>query len=101
MRALLPILLLLAACDPAEVPPETTDSVELVLWTLQCEPDVDPEDHFFVDATTQVWWIRWMVPCVRDGGDVDWLALKITLWDDRAEDIWNVWFADPELREVR
>lgn len=101
MRALLPLLLLLSACDPAADPIDTTDSVELVLWTLQCEPDVDPPDHFVLDAATQVWWLRWTVPCVRDGGDVDWLAVKVSLWDDRAEDLWNLWFVDPELRELR
>jgi hypothetical protein len=100
VRFLLAILLL-AACEPTELPAETTDSVELVLWTTQCEPEADPQDHFHVDAATQVWWLRWSIPCVRDGGDVDWLAVKVTDWDDRAEDVWNLWFVDPTLSEVR
>lgn len=101
MRPLLLSLLLLTACDAEEAPPQTTDSVDLVLWTLQCEPEADPQDHFHIDASTQVWWIRWELPCVRDGGTVDWMAVKVSLWDDRAEDLWNLWFVDPELDEVR
>ncbi len=100
MRRLLP-LLLLVGCAPEPGPAATTDSVELVLWTLSCEPDEDPPDHFQLAADQQVWWLRWSVPCVRDGGTVDWLAVKVSLWDDRAEDLWNLWFDDPELRELR
>ena len=62
------------------------------------EPDVEPEDHFVVERSPYV--ITWDALCVRDGRDVSWGALKISYWEDRAEDAWNVWLIDPEVSEV-
>lgn len=100
MRMLLPLLLLLG-CPADETGPPLTDTVELVLWTAQCEPDEDPQDHFHRAETGEPWTIAWRLPCVRDGGEVSWFAVKVSLWEDRAEDVWNVWYIEPSISELR
>ncbi len=100
MRPLLP-LLLLVACPAADEGPPLTDTVDLVLWTAQCEPELDPEDHFYIADNGEPWHIAWELPCVRDGGEVTWFAVKVSLWEDRAEDLWNLWYVDPSIHELR
>ncbi len=97
MRRLLP-LLLLAACDPV-AEPAIAEEVRLVLSTAQCEPDVAPEDHFTV--ADHHFDVSWETLCVRDRSVFAWQAVKVSLWDDRAEDAWNVWFVDPDVSSVR
>ncbi len=98
LAALLLSLSLLAACTTEPAEPVLHDRVEVQLWTVLCEPDVEPEDHFVVERSPYV--ITWDALCVRDGRDVSWWALKISYWEDRAEDAWNVWLIDPEVSEV-
>jgi len=100
MVRLLPLLplFLLVACEPVGDPTPGT-AVELTLSTPQCEPDFVPDDHFFV--ADHFFEVQWRTLCVRDRSSFAWQAVKVSLWDDRAEDIWNVWFLDPELESVR
>ena len=87
----------LAGC--ASEAPETTEQVDLLLYTPACEPEFEPE---FQNAT----WnpsgltLSWDVLCTRDDAPVEWFALKVSRWDDRADDLWNVWFLDPDRRAV-
>jgi len=97
MRRLLP-LLLLAACHPV-AEPVVVDEVQLVLSTAQCAPEVEPNDHFTV--ADHLFDVTWETLCVRDRSVFAWQAVKVSLWDDRAEDAWNVWFVDPEVSSVR
>lgn len=92
--------LLLCACEEVPEPPETTDRVALVLSTSLCPPDVQPEARFWVLAS-ESFRIAWNTLCVRDGGEINWYAVKVSYWEDRAEDAWNVWLIHPDLREVR
>jgi hypothetical protein len=96
---LLPALLLLAACTPAEFDPVLSDAVDLTLWTILCEPEEDPETHFYVDGGAP-YTIRWDARCIRDGGEIAWWAVKVSYWEDRAEDAWNLWLIDPDVDEV-
>lgn len=98
LPVLLPALLLLSACTAEPTDPVLDDRVDVQLWTVMCEPDEEPEDHFVVEVSPFV--IGWEALCVRDGRDVSWWALKISYWDDRAEDAWNVWLIDPTVQEV-
>jgi hypothetical protein len=97
--------LALPACAPGEPEPEPADPVQLYLWTSLCEPDPEdpPPDWFAVEKANPYpdFRIAWELLCVRDGAEVDWFALKVSHWDDRSEDLWNVWYLDPNLREVR
>ncbi len=98
---LLPFLaLLLGACEEVPEPPEITDRVELVLSTSLCTPDTPPDTRFWGLATAS-FDIAWDTLCVRDGGEINWYAVKVSYWEDRAEDAWNVWLIHPELRAVR
>jgi len=94
----LALLLALAACtDPVE--PDLVDEVHVVLYTSLCEPEAPPEDHFTV-SFVGVFDISWEALCTRDGRDIGWWALKVSFWEDRAEDAWNVWMIDPEVDRV-
>ncbi len=100
-RALLslPLLVALTACPVEPIDPVLDDGVEVVLWTTQCEPDALPQDHFFV-TNDGPYAIAWDVLCVRDRGEFLWFAVKVSYWEDRAEDAWNLWLIDPSVREV-
>ena len=87
-----------SGCTDEDALPVLHDGVEVLLWTTQCEPDIEPEDHFFVNR--EPYSIRWEALCVRDRGDISWWALKVSLWEDRAEDAWNVWLIDPAVTEA-
>ena len=90
-------------CGAGEVEPLTSDVVDLVLYTTQCPPETEPETHFHTEAAAPLTTLtlRWDLRCVRDQSEIQWWAVRVSHWDDRAEDIWNVWYLDPELREVR
>ena len=81
-----------------EAPPDTTDVVALEIFTARCDPETPlPTFHVPLGTTPS---LRWDVLCVRDDGPTAWLSIKISDWDDRADDWWNVWYMDPDLREV-
>ena len=91
------LAILVAGC--AELPPpETTDVVSVELFTAFCDPQSDPEESFLAPGTVPT--LRWNILCNRDGVEPAWLAVKVSHWDDRADDWWNVWYADPSLRET-
>ncbi len=98
MLRLLPLaVLLIVGCSPEPVPPRS-DGVEVLLWTPSCEPDFEPETHFHVPAGAYT--ISWDALCVRDAASIAWWAVKISYWEDRADDAWNVWLIDPSIQEV-
>ena len=88
------------ACETTPVEIELTETVELVLSTSLCEPEEEPVDHFFA-AEDAPFRIAWETLCVRDSGEVNWYAVKVSYWEDRAEDAWNVWLIDPTIDSVR
>ncbi|HCP45747.1 MAG TPA: hypothetical protein DIU15_06880 [Deltaproteobacteria bacterium] len=94
------VLSVLSACGGDLPPIETTDRVELVLHTTLCEPEAEPPVHFHADDWNGLS-LAWDILCVRDGGTIQWWGLKVSHWEDRAEDLWDVWYIDPALREVR
>lgn len=103
MRRLAPtlaLLCLLAGCTDAPTDPVLVDEVHVVLFTSQCEPEPAPIDHFAV-SWSGTFDISWQALCVRDGRDVSWWAVKVSYWEDRAEDAWNVWLIDPTVDRVR
>ena len=89
----------LVACEEPLVEPELDEDVHLVLSTSLCEPEVEPQSHFFLKADGG-FETSWETLCVRDGGEVNWYALKVSYWEDRAEDAWNVWLIDPSIESV-
>lgn len=97
---LLPVLLLLCGCGEGVPDPPIGDSVDLVLSTALCPPDDDPPEQYWVDVAAG-FDIRWETLCVRDGGQINWYAVKVSYWEDRAEDAWNVWLIDPNRSSVR
>lgn len=102
MRRLLPIAAIaccpLAGCaTPAA--PEPSDRVELLLYTVACPPASEPPFEQFVAADAP-WTIAWTTRCTRDGRSVAWSAVKVSYWDDRAEDTWNLWYIDPTVSEL-
>lgn len=88
-------LILGSACEPAGEPART-DSVELVLFTTRCEPEFAPPDRFWVTEGSP-WNIGWTTRCRRDDRSFQWQAIKVSFWEDRAEDAWNVWFIEPSV----
>ena len=100
LLALLLIGFTLVACAEEELAPEVSDQVDLVLSTSLCEPDEPPVDHFWAAASAS-FDITWDTLCVRDGGEISWYAVKVSYWEDRAEDAWNVWLIHPDRSEVR
>jgi hypothetical protein len=90
----------LVGCDEEDLAPDLTEQVDLVLSTSLCEPSEAPEEHFWAAVSTS-FDIRWDTLCVRDGGEVSWYAVKVSYWEDRAEDAWNVWLIHPDRSEVR
>ena len=100
MRASAPILALLAlpACAPAPGP-ITTDRVDLLLYSPACEPETEPPFENWIDEGDGLS-IAWDVLCHRDDADTAWFAVKVSLWEDRADDRWNVWYVDPARRGV-
>ncbi len=100
MRNWLPVLLALplAGC-PAPEDPETIDQVDLLLFTSACEPDSEPPFENWMRAGVGLT-ITWDVLCRRDDAATDWFAVKVSRWEDRADDLWNVWFVDPARRAV-
>ena len=102
-RCLLLSLLLitgLSGCpeEPFEAP--VGDRVDLVLSTSRCVPDPEPTSRFWVPADSN-FDIGWETLCVRDGGEIIWYAVKVSLWEDRSEDAWNVWLIHPDRSELR
>ena len=98
---LLPASLAVAtACAPVDaLPPPLTDEVHLPLYTSLCEPEEAPTRYYASDDT--ILQISWRSLCLRDNLPHAWMAVKVSLWTDRAEVMWNVWFIDPELDSVR
>ena len=94
------LLLLVSACTDEPADPVLTDEVHLVLYTSLCEPGSPPDDHFAV-TRSGTFDISWEALCVRDGREIGWWAVKVSWWQDRAEDAWNVWLIDPEVERVR
>jgi hypothetical protein len=91
---------LLCACDDSAVLAEITDRVELVLSTSLCPTDEEPTERYWALANAS-FDIAWDTLCVRDGGEITWYAVKVSYWEDRAEDAWNVWLIHPDVGEVR
>lgn len=98
--ALLSVLLLpiLPACEAEQVP-SPVDQVDLVLYTPACEPDVEPPFDNWMNVGTDLT-ISWDVLCHRDDASSAWFAVKVSLYEDRADDLWNLWYVDPDLRAV-
>jgi hypothetical protein len=90
-------LILLAGCAE-EDPPTITDTITVDVFTARCDPEVGFEEQFVEVGLLPT--LRWEVLCVRDDARIGWLAVKVSDWDDRADDWWNVWYLDPDLREV-
>lgn len=90
----------LAGCGGAPEAVATTDRVELLLHTTLCEPETEPLRHFHTSDWTSLV-LAWDILCVRDGGTIQWWGLKVSHWEDRAEDLWDVWYIDPSVRELR
>lgn len=97
---LLSLPLLLCSCDEVPDAPEITDRIELTLSTSLCPPEVPPTDRYWALAAAS-FDIAWDTLCVRDGGEISWYAVKVSYWEDRSEDVWNVWLIHPDLSEVR
>jgi len=91
-------LVLLAAGCPSEEPPPITDTVLVDVYTSRCDPEAGMPEHFAEAGSVPT--LRWSVLCLRDDAPVAWWAIKVSDWDDRADDWWNVWYVDPDLREV-
>lgn len=91
-------LLALPACAPASGP-VTTDRVDLLLYSPACTPDTEPPFENWIDEGDGLT-IAWDVLCHRDDADTAWFAVKVSLWEDRADDLWNVWYLDPTRRGV-
>ena len=104
MLRALPIAVLVAValggCPAIEPDPVLTDEVHLVLYTSLCEPTEELQDHFYV-ARGATFEISWEALCVRDDREISWWAVKVTYWEDRSEDAWNVWLIAPEIDHVR
>ena len=94
------LLALLVGCPDGAEEPVLTSEVTVVLFTSQCEPEVAPQDRFWV-ARSGSFDIAWEALCVRDDREVGWWAVKVSYWADRAEDAWNVWLIDPTVDRVR
>jgi hypothetical protein len=88
----------LFGCAPPE-PPATTDRVDLLLYTSACAPESEPPFENWIEAGSGLT-IAWDVLCHRDDADTDWFAVKVTRWDDRSDDMWNVWYVEPTRRAV-
>ncbi len=71
----------LAACEEPLLEPELDEGVHLVLSTSLCEPETEPQSHFFLRAGGG-FETSWETLCVRDGGEVNWYALKVSYWED-------------------
>ena len=93
------LLVTLGACEEPLSEPGLDEGVHLVLNTSLCEPEVEPQSHFFLRASGG-FETSWETLCVRDGGEVNWYAIKVSYWEDRAEDAWNVWLIDPTIDSV-
>ena len=91
-------LLLLAGC-PVDQAPSPVDQIDLVLYTPACAPDVEPPFENWMNDRTDLT-ISWDVLCHRDDAATAWFAVKVSRWEDRADDLWNVWYIEPELRAV-
>ena len=83
----------------APADPETTDQVDLLIYTSACEPESEPPFENYMQAGTGLT-ITWDVLCHRDDLETDWFAVKVTKWEDRADDMWNVWYVEPTRRAV-
>lgn len=99
MRRLLPALALLLAGCPADDPVSPIDQVDLLLYTPACEPESEPPFENWMNDRTELT-ISWDVLCHRDAAETAWFAVKVSLWEDRADDLWNLWYIEPELRAV-
>jgi len=95
-RLLLPLILLAGCALPG---PETTDRVDLLLWSPACEPEAEPPFENWIEEGAGLT-VAWDVLCTRDDAETSWFAVKISRWDDRADDMWNVWYLDPARRAV-
>jgi len=102
MRRLLlllcPVLVCFTGCADPTVP-ETTDQVDLLLFTSACQPESEPPFENWMDQGTDLT-IAWDVLCHRDDALTEWFAVKVTKWEDRSDDMWNVWYVEPTLRAV-
>lgn len=85
-----------AGCAAPESPTIST-TVTVDLFTSRCDPDEGLREVFLETDTPT---FRWDILCMRDDAATAWLALKVSDWDDRADDWWNVWYVNPDLREV-
>jgi hypothetical protein len=96
----LALLALLVGCTGASPDPVLSDEVHVVLYTSQCEPEEPLHDRFYV-TRSGTFDISWEALCVRDDREISWWAVKVSYWEDRAEDAWNVWLIDPDVDRVR
>jgi len=92
-----PLVLLAVGCPEAE-PLVIAATINVDVFTSRCDPDEGMREVHLEAGTEPT--IRWNVVCLRDGVDPAWWAIKVSDWDDRADDWWNVWYIDPGLREV-
>ena len=90
--------LAVSGCAPPDAP-ETTDQIDLLLYTSACEPESEPPFENWIEAGAGLT-ITWDVLCHRDDADTEWFAVKVTRWEDRSDDMWNVWYVEPTLRAV-
>lgn len=101
MRSALPLALLLPvlpACESEQVV-SPVDQVDLLLFTPACEPDVEPPFENWMNEGVDLT-ISWDVLCTRDDAATAWFGVKVTRWDDRADDMWKVSYVEPDIRAV-
>ena len=98
MRLLWPLSVALAGCAAPAAEPEVVDSVHVEVFTEACAPQ-ETLGRAWVAAGEDLT-LSWEALCTRDALPIVWWALKVSLWEDRADDWWNIWYLPPDLGEA-